>query len=208
MDKNSTETDTEKTFKNFQSLMRNMMKITNAPNFNTQSVNDTQSKQLSKISNIISQFLNYDYYFKLGNPSSFDKQLFYTFSTNHKIETPVTWDYYNYTTPNSLPSGSTFDNSINRYPLEWRALETYVGFSEIPELAYTDSGSYITDFFIDCNVAFNVYNIEKLAPIIKIYATQKLKDKTLNYEKFVKLMNGYLDNLDSFIVRIINNTMI
>lgn len=208
VDKNSTETDTEKTFKNFQSLMRNMMKITNTPNFNTQSVNDTQSKQLSKISNIISQFLNYDYYFKLGNPSSFDKQLFYTFSTNHKIETPVTWDYYNYTTPNSLPSGSTLDNSINRYPLEWRALETYVGFSEIPELTYTDSGSYITDFFIDCNVAFNVYNIEKLAPIIKIYATQKLKDKTLNYDKFVKLMNGYLDNLDSFNDRIINNTMI
>jgi len=208
VDKNSTETDTQKTFKNFQSLMRNMMKITNTTTVNEQSVNDVQGKQLTKISNIITQFLNYDYYFKLGNPSSFDKQLFYTFSNNHKIETPVTWDYYNYNTPNSLPSGSTLNNSINNYPLEWKALETYVGFSEIPELTYKNDGSYITDFFIDCNVAFDVYNIEKLAPIIKIYATQKLKDKTLNYEKFVKLMNGYLDNLDSFNDRIINNTMI
>jgi hypothetical protein len=57
-------------------------------------------------------------------------------------------------------------------------------------------------------VAFDVYNIEKLAPIIKIYATQKLKDNTLNYQKFVKLMNGYLDNLDSFTDRVINSLMI
>jgi len=208
VDKNSTATETEKSFKNFQSLMRNMMKITNTTTTNEQFVSSIQEKQLTKINNIITQFLNYDVYFKLGNPSSFNKQLFYTFSTNHKIETPVTWDYYNYVTPNSLPSGTTFNNSVNTHPLEWKALDTYVGFSEIPELTYKDSGSYITDFFIDCNVAFDVYNIEKLAPIIKIYATQKLKDKTLNYDKFVKLMNGYLDNLDSFNDRVINNLMI
>jgi hypothetical protein len=111
-------------------------------------------------------------------------------------------------TPNSLPTERTLNNSIATYPLEWAALETYVGFSEIPQLTYKDGGSYITDFFIDCNVAFDVYNIEKLAPIIKIYATQKLKDNSLNYEKFVNLMNGYLDNLDSFNDRIINNLMI
>jgi len=207
-DKNSTATDTEKSFKNFQSLMRNMMKITNTTTSNEQFVTDIQTKQLTNISSIIAQFLNYDVYFKLGNPSSFNKQLFYTFSSNHSITSPVTWDYYNYTTPNSLPSGTTFNNSVNNYPLEWKALDTYVGFSEIPELTYKDSGSYITDFFIDCNVAFDVFNIEKLAPIIKIYATQKLKDKTLNYDKFVKLMNGYLDNLDSFNNRVINSLMI
>jgi len=208
-------TNTQKSFKNFQSLMRNMMKITNTSTNNEEWVKNVQEKQLTNISNIISQFLNYDYYFKLGNPSSFNKQLFYTFTSNYSIETnkyyiatPVTWDYYNYTTPNSLPSGTTQNNSISNYPLEWKALETYVGFSEIPELTYKDSGSYITDFFIDCNVAFDVYNIEKLAPIIKIYATQKLKDKTLNYKKFVKLMDGYLENLDSFNDRIINNTIL
>ena len=209
VDKDSGETSTQKSFKNFQALMRNMMKITNpVTNDGEQSVSDIQSKQLTNMTNLISEFLNYDLYFKLGNPSSFNKQLFYTFSTNHRMETPVTWDYYNYTTPNSLPSGTTLNNSISSKPLEWKALETYVGFSEIPELTYKDSGSYITDFFIDCNVAFDVYSIEKLAPIIKIYATQKLKDNTLNYEKFVKLMNGYLDNLDSFNDRIINSTIL
>jgi hypothetical protein len=208
VDKNSTDTDTQKSFKNFQSLMRNMMKVTNTAANNDQWVQNVQQKQLTNISNIISQFLNYDVYFKLGNPSSFNKQLFYTFSNNHRIETPVTWDYYNYVTPNSLPNQTTLINSRFLYPLEWKALDTYVGFSEIPELTYKDGGSYITDFFIDCNVAFDVYNIEKLAPIIKIYATQKLKDNTLNYEKFVKLMNGYLGNLDSFNDRIITNLMI
>jgi hypothetical protein len=208
VDKNSTETDTQKSFKNFQSLMRTMMKVTNTTTNDNQFVSDVQSKQLIGISNIITQFLNYDVYFKLGNPSSFNKQLFYTFSNNHFIETPVTWDYYNYNTPNALPSGTTYINSVNNFPLEWKALDTYVGFSEIPELSYKDGGSYITDFFIDCNVAFDVYNIEKLAPIIKIYATQKLKDNTLNYQKFVKLMNGYLDNLDSFTDRVINSLMI
>ena len=207
-DKNSTDTETQKSFKNFQSLMRNMMKIPNTATNNEEWVVNVQNKQLTNISNIISQFLNYDVYFKLGNPSSFDKQLFYTFSINHRIETPITWDYYNYTTPNWLPTGSTLNNSISSHPLEWAALETYVGFSEIPQLTYKDGGSYITDFFIDCNIAFDVYNIEKLAPIIKIYATQKLKDNTLNYEKFVKLMNGYLDNLDSFTDRVINSTML
>jgi hypothetical protein len=206
-DKNSTDTETQKSFKNFQSLMRNMMKIPNTSTNNVEWVENVQDKQLTNISNIISQFLNYDVYFKLGNPSSFNKQLFYTFSTNHRIETPITWDYYRYVTPNSLPTETTLNNSINTNPLEWAALETYVGFSEIPQLTYKDGGSYITDFFIDCNVAFDVYNIEKLAPIIKIYATQKLKDNTLNYEKFVKLMDGYLNNLDSFNDRIINNLM-
>jgi hypothetical protein len=58
--------------------------------------------------------------------------------------------------------------------LAWSALRTYVGFSEIPELDYTDNGSYITDFFIDLNIPFTVENVINLAPIIKIYATQKL----------------------------------
>mgnify|MGYP000612973326 CR=1 FL=1 len=130
---------------------------------NEEWVVNVQNKQLTNISNIISQFLNYDVYFKLGNPSSFDKQLFYTFSINHRIETPITWDYYNYTTPNWLPTGSTLNNSISSHPLEWAALETYVGFSEIPELVYSDNGSYITDFFIDLNVQFTEKNVKDFA---------------------------------------------
>jgi len=188
-----------------------MMKIPNT-DIEQPSVNEIQSKQLVSMSNLITDFLNYDVYFKIGNPSSFNKQLFYTFSSNHKIETPITWDYYNYNTPNSLPTTDPNSPSLNvsifLKPDEWVALETYVGFSEISGLTYSDNGSFITDFFVDCNIAFDVYNIEKLAPIIKIYASQKLKDNTLNYDKFVKLMNGYLDGLDSFNSANIKNTVI
>ena len=209
---NGDKINSQKTFKNFQELMRSLMKITNNSVNNTLSVEDTQSKQLTNISNTISQFLNYDIYFKKGNPSNFDKRLFYTFSSNRIIISPYTWDYYNYVTPNSLPStdpnSPSLSISIFLKPDEWMALETYVGFSNIPELVYTDNGSYITDFFIDCNVAFDVENIKNLYPIIKIYATQKLKDNTLNYDKFVKLMNEYLNTLDSFNDKILNSAMI
>jgi hypothetical protein len=210
-DDNVVDDNTQKTFKNFQTLMRGLMKITNTSTTNTLSVESIQSKQLINMSNLISQFLDYDIYFKNGNPSNFDKRLFYTFSTNHRIESPITWDYYNYVTPNSLPSNQpnspTLNSSITSNRQAWTALETYVGFSNIPELIYKNNGSYITDFFIDCNVAFDVENIKNLWPIIKIYATQKLKDNTLNYNKFVVLMNKYLDNLDGFNSKIINNTM-
>ena len=215
---NGDKINSQKTFKNFQELMRSLMKITNNSVNNTLSVEDMQSKQLTNISNTISQFLNYDIYFKKGNPSNFDRRLFYTFSTKRTIlrpepiVSPYTWDYYNYVTPNSLPSNNpnspSLTTSISLKPNEWKTLETYVGFSNIPELVYKDNGSYITDFFIDCNVAFDVENIKNLYPIIKIYATQKLKDNTLNYDKFVKLMNEYLTTLDSFNNKILNSAMI
>ena len=206
------ETNAKKTFKNFQELMRSVMKITNNSLNNTLSIEEMQSKQLTNMSNTISQFLEYDVFFKIGNPSNFDRRLFYTFSTNHIVVSPYTWDYYNYVTPNSLPSSDpnspSLIASIILKPNEWKALETYVGFSNIPELVYKDNGSYITDFFIDCNVAFDVENIKNLHPIIRIYATQKLKDNTLNYDKFVKLMNEYLNTLDTFNDKIVNSAML
>jgi hypothetical protein len=192
-------TNTEKSFKNFQMLMREMMKFPNIKDLtNTLAVTDIQGSQLTILSNLVTQFLNYNIVFKYGNPSNFDKKLFYTFS-QHNIEDPVTWGPYNTATQTMLPPSNS---------LEWKALRTYVGFSEIPELSYKNSGSYITDFFIDCNVGFSVDNIIKLTPIIKIYATQKLKDNTLNYNKFVKLTNDYLNGIDRFNDKIINNLMI
>lgn len=217
-EENIDKTNSQKTFKNFQELMRSLMKITNNSVNNTLSVEDIQSKQLTNISNKISQFLNYDIYFKKGNPSNFDRRLFYTFSTKRTtlqpepVVSPYTWDYYNYVTPNSLPSTDPNSPSLitSKFlkPNEWKALETYVGFSNIPELVYKDNGSYITDFFIDCNVAFDVENVINLYPIIKIYATQKLKDNSLNYDKFVILMNEYLTTLDSFNNKILDSVMI
>ena len=209
-DENESEvdTDTEKSFGNFQKLMTSMMVVPTVNGLSSDgTVTDIQTRQLTNLSNLITNFLNYDVVFKYGNPGGFDKRLFYTFS-KHPITSPITWDYYTSNTANGLPSQTTLALSQTTYPDAWNALKTYVGFSDIPELVYKDSGSYITDFFIDCNVAFTVESITNLYPIIKIYATQKLKDPTLNYDKFITLVNDYLTSIDSFNTKILNNLMI
>ena len=169
-------------FKNFQSLMREMMRVpVITGNTGDEIVRDVQTKQFETINTYLAQFLLYDIYFKFGNPSGYDRQLFLTFS-NEQLVDPITWEKYQITTPNSVPvnGNPTLLFSEVNYPSVWKALKTYVGFSTINELQYKNSGSYITDFFVDMNVAFNEDNVKKFAPIIKIYATQKLNQFQTN----------------------------
>ena len=100
----------------------------------------------------------------MGNPSMFDRRTFLTFSTKFLID-PVSYQGYNQGTTGSLPSNGgtvTLAQSKTANPETWKTLEKYVGFSEIPELVYSDNGSYITDFFIDLNVQFT----EKMLKIL------------------------------------------
>ena len=172
-------TKTEKSFRNFQMMMREMMKVPKQSTTGatgSEAVSKTQQIQCQTINSYIKEFLSFDYVFKYGNPSSFDKKLFYSFS-NKFIEEPYTWEKYTESSPNALPvQGGTvsLSTSETNYSDEWKTLKVWVGFSDIPELTYKDSGSFITDFFIDLNIGFNVQNIKNFAPIIKIYATQKL----------------------------------
>ena len=115
-------------------------------------------------------FMEYDVVFKFGNPSNFDKRLFYTFSTRY-IENPISYSSYE---QGNLPPQITLAQSKTQNQKTWEALEFYVGNSTIPQLEYKNSGSYITDFFIDLNVQFNEKNVIDFTPLIKIYATQKL----------------------------------
>jgi hypothetical protein len=207
----NSDTETTKSFKNFQMLMRSLMRIpkVGGTNINTELVSAVQDSQLTVLTNILQSFLSYDVVFKYGNPANFDKRLFYTFS-NRLLADPYTWSKYSFQTPTPLPTSGgtvTLSQSITNYPNEWKALQVYVGFSEIPQLQYTNDGSYITDFFVDCNIDFSVDNIKIFAPIIKIYATQKLNDSTLNYNKFVNLMNEYITSTDNFQNIIINKLM-
>ena len=164
---------------NFQNLMISMMKTPKQTGDTpTQIVENLQKEQLGVIVNNIQYFTNFTTYIKYGNPSNFDKKLFYTFS-NYSLTDSYTWEKYVSVTPNALPSygGSvTLSASKANYPNEWKTLQTYVGYSEILPLMYGNNGSYITDFFLDFNVAFTEYNIKTFAPIIKVYASQKLKE--------------------------------
>jgi hypothetical protein len=148
----------------------------------TEIVSNYQSKQFELFNNYINQFMQFDVYFKFGNPSNYDRKLFFSFS-NLPLTDSYDWDKYTILTPNALPTnggGVTLLSSKTNYPIAWKALETYVGFSDIPKLTYGNNGSYITDFFIDLNVAFTEFNIKQFAKIIKMYATQKLNQYQVN----------------------------
>ena len=170
-------TDSEKTFKNFQMLFRSLMKTPKVTgDTGTEIITKIQDAQITNVTNILKQFLNYDVVFKYGNPSFYDKKMFYTFSSL-PLTDPYTWESYKVLTPNAVPTsggGVTLTTSKNNFPNEWITLQTYVGFSEIPELVYDNNGSYITDFFVDLDIAFTVDNIILFTPMIKVYATQKL----------------------------------
>jgi hypothetical protein len=198
----TTETETEITNKNFQQLMRKMF-VVKKPTGTTGDliISETVSNQKLTFESYFKQFIEYDVVLKIGNPTMFDRRTFYTFSNKFFVD-PISYFGYNQTTPGSLPTSGgtiTLAQSKSIYPETWKDLELYVGFSEIPELQYKDSGSYITDFFVDLNVQFNSKNIIDFAPVIKIYATQKLKDPTLDYIKFYDLMNKYLDSSEKYL---------
>ena len=194
--------------RNFQGMMRNLAKIPKASgNTSTELVLNIQEAQVKNFDLYVTNFLNYNKLIKYGNPSSYDKKLFYTFS-NLSIIDQYTFGYYSTSTHNALPPNTTLAASLTSYPDEWKALKTYVGFSTIDKLVYDDNGSYITDFFIDNNVSFDVISIKNFAPLIKIYATAKLNDNTYNSLKFLNSMTQYLREIDSFQDKVFNNIMI
>ena len=197
------DTDTEITNNNFQSLMRSLMKVPKPKdNINGSVViNEIQESQISNFKQVLGTFMDYKVTMKYGNPSNFDKKLFYTYSNQILID-PYSFQGYNVGSPNSLPSAGgsiTLLQSKTQNPETWKTLETYVGFSEIPELVYSDNGSYITDFFLDMNIEFTENSIKTLSPLIKIYATQKLEDNNFNSTKFRTLMDGYINKSNTYI---------
>jgi hypothetical protein len=57
------------------------------------------------------------------------------------------------------------------------------------------------------NVQFTQKNVKDFAPIIKLYATQKLKNKNINISDFFSLMNTYLDTTELYQNNVINDLM-
>ena len=173
------ETESERSYKNFQLLMRELLVVEKPSTLNSEGmINSVIEKQKSTFQGILTNFLEYNVVLKMGNPSMFDRRTFLTFSTKFLID-PVSYQGYNQGTTGSLPSNGgtiTLAQSKTANPETWKALEKYVGFSEIPELVYSDNGSYITDFFIDLNVQFTEKNVKDFAPLIMLYATQKLNN--------------------------------
>ena len=66
--------------------------------------------------------------------------------------------------------------------------------------------SYVTDFFIDNDIAFTSANIETAYPLVRLYAEQKLKDPTFNKAKFTTFINNYLTSQYQLQNGIVNET--
>jgi hypothetical protein len=187
------------TFRNFQSLFRNLMTVP------VQGKGVSESEYFSKIIDVqynifqagIKDFMNYDVLFRYGNPSNYNRRIFDSYLSHNnvqKVVDPIKFQPY---VKNTLPTKtSTLSLSQSQLlnPNAWIALETEVGFSTINNVRYSSTGSYITDFFIDNNILFSVENIVLLAPIIKMYATQKLKNPSTTVAQFQAQINQYLTN--------------
>jgi len=191
-------------YRNFQTLFKNIMQVdaqlTNKEQ--SQYFNDLFDNQLLSFENTVKNFLEYDVIIRNGNPTKYRRRIFYSFISYQnnvpEVEDPLPFAPY---VGGSLPSANgttTLAQSKARYPREWRTLESEVGFSTIERLRYSDLGSYITDFFIDCNLEFSTLNIETLAPLIKMYATQKLKNSQYDLSSFQNDLNTYFIEQEVF----------
>lgn len=190
---NGVRSNQDDVFRNFQYLMRNMMKVPPQGNQSLQDVFlNNIDNQADVLQNQIASFLQYDVLFRYGNPSNYNERIFNSFLSHEntrEVVDPIKFEpYLAFSLPSST-GGITLAQSKSQYPKEWIELELQVGFSTIEQLKYKDSGSYITDFFIDNNIKFTVDNITILSPIIKIYATQKLKNPTITRTQFITLLN-------------------
>jgi hypothetical protein len=200
-------------FKNFQYLFRNLMEINGNTGSltNEQYFNSVGQTQLETFSNTIKSFMEYDVILKYGNPADYDRRVMASYIVhvggNNTIDSPIFFEPY---VKNSLPSNLnniSVATSKSNNTLAWRALETEVGFSTITNLKYTDSGSYITDFFIDGNIEFTADNVVLCAPIIKMFATQKLYSPTLTAVEFGTNLQTYLGLTTDFQNNILNRIL-
>lgn len=186
---------------NFQSCLSSMLLVDEVPtNLDSENyIQNVSNNQVKNIGNQIQNLMNYNISFRYGNPGEHNRQVFGTFS-NPKVVEPITYNQYVANTLPSATGGITLADSELLNPRAWSALYTNVGFSTIEGLAYTNNGSYYTDFFIDNNVEFTETNATQFAPLIKIYGTQKLNNNgSYNSTQFTQDITNFIDQKDNYV---------
>ena len=140
-------------------------------------VSSIQDKQIDNLVSNFGEVLNENTIFKKGNPYGFNYVNFNILSDNpspYFTASTITYQKYNEVDRKvPRPNITTLQQSIDQNPDEWKALRQYVGFSTMDFIKYSNTGSTITDFFVDLDVAFTVDNIKRFNQVIKLYATQK-----------------------------------
>ena len=137
--------------------------------------------------------------YKQGNPTYYDRKVWNSFSSDDSYHPNQKINFGNYVV-NSLPTAGgsiTLAQSQANYPEAWEALNLSVGRYFADGYVYTNSGSVITDFFVDMNVEFTETNVRLLSHIIKMYATQKFKNPSMTKANFDTMFNDYLSLLNT-----------
>jgi len=191
-------------------IPKNSVTLTSDDNQNGVLLADAQTKNF--MANVV-EFLNFDCILKMGNTSNFDRKSFNYFTENVDFKPTDFIKPTSYVPSTTLPgSGSLIGPSAlitsiaNKEP-EWDALRLYVGEFTQDGIKYSNTGSTITDFFIDNNIEFSISNIQGLYPLIRIYAKEKLKDPTFNSVKFISKINSYVKEQKTFNEEVLNETI-
>lgn len=167
--------------------------------------NGGTSLQMQTFSERVKQFLNYDVILEIKNPGSFNRKVFNEFSdSTNFMPTDIKYVYNPYN--NVLPPQLSTTLSKANYSDAWNELQLSVGFSTIQNLDYSGTTSFITDFFKDMDIEFNVDNVKRLSQIIKIYVTNRLKDNSLNKSKFKQSLTEYLTKQERYHANMLNET--
>jgi|694.fasta_scaffold06467_8 hypothetical protein len=204
---NGTFGEVETSYQNFHILFSKMCEIqlpSGQISFND--INSVKEQQFNNFQSLLNGFMTYDVLLKIGNVSNFDKITFLSLVSPNTVNinpnsgidsvyNPLQFRSYNVNTPNALPTinnGVTLLQSKTVYPEAWKALNLYIGDTTVEKIKFTDTGSTVFDFFIDNDIEFTEFNVTKLYPLIRIYATQKSKDENYNKVKFFQGINEYI----------------
>ena len=200
--------------RNFQAFMTSMMKVT--PKLSAETMDNyftnVIGNQFNNYKSLVTSIMQYDVIIRNGNPSRINRRIWESYLSYGQpqptVIQPIPFLPY---VANSLPTaGGTVTLAQSRAAnlASWRQLEIEVGFSTIPNLSYSDRGSYITDFFVDNNISFTVDSITILAPLIRIYAAQKLQNTNLNAQDFRTTLTNYLNSLDGLKNRFLQEVLV
>jgi len=192
--------------KNFQSLMRSFIILekdrVGAPSNNsTDFGKQLANAQTKKLHEKLKLFLGINVALRLSNPNQLDLLSLRSFVG----ET----DYYDFGTYGyNLPPDITLAASETSNTLEFRALRTKLGFFSDDFLKYSDTGSYVFDFFRVMDVEFSTPNIERLYTIIRQYITYVTLNGPITRTEFIGYLSTGLDDLYQGQIQMLEETFL
>jgi len=200
-------------YKNFQSLYRSLMSVPIPSTYATQE-DFFQRVIESQYSNAIPQlqgFLEYDVALRVGNPTGYRRRVVDSYisyvTRQQQLVDPIEFGPYRTGTLPTNGGQVTLQASRAANPQAWTELDLDVGFSTIQELQYSNSGSYITDFFVDSNIDFTQQNVFQLSELVKQYASEKLSNPSLTAQDFAGQLTAYVNDNEAFFNTTLDNTI-